>query len=282
MPIVDHVTIVGLGLIGGSLGMAIKRRRLARRVIGVSRRPSTIRRATARRAIDAGTTSLRDGVREADLVILAGPVETIVPLAQQAARFMPEGSVLTDVGSSKAQIVMALSHRLPQGVAFVGGHPIAGSELRGIDAADPALFDRSLCILTPTSRTDPRALRLVRALWMELAGRVVTMSPQRHDQLLGATSHLCHLLAWCLVDSTSAQALAIAPPSFREMTRIAKSDPALWESILLSNRGEILKAMSRFGLRWRALRAILAGSHRSELRRILRHAQLLRQTLEAR
>ena len=274
-----RVAIIGLGLIGGSLGLALTRRRLARRVIGVSRSPETLRRARRARAIHEGTTDLREAVRGADLVVLATPVETIVPLAKRAARFMRPGSVLTDVGSTKGAIVAALERGLPTGVAFVGGHPIAGSESRGFGAARHDLFDGSVCILTPTARTPRQALRRVAAFWKPLAERVVTMAPSAHDRLLAGASHLPHLLAYALAHAVDGRQLPMAPRSFLEMTRLAKSSPELWDDIFLSNRREVLAAMTRFERSWRLLRASIGRARRGALRAQLARAQAKREAL---
>jgi len=282
MALFNRVTIVGLGLIGGSLGMALRRKRLAHEVVGLSRKPSTIAQAKRRGAIDWGSTSAREAVHDADVVILATPVDTIVPQARRVARFMKPGSVLTDVGSTKARIVNNLEHALPKRIAFVGAHPLAGSEQRGIAAARAALFDGSVCIVTTTPRTDQRALQTVVRLWKRLTRRVVVLDPTTHDRLLAAVSHLPHLLAFCLVEATNHGALPLAPRSFLDATRVAKSDPDLWDDIFLSNRTALLAAIERFERRWRSLRRQLAEGDRVALRRFLSRAQSTRNALRER
>ncbi len=264
-----RIVIVGLGLIGGSLGLALKRRRLARRIIGVSHNPATLRRAKRLGAIDAGATALRDAVADADIVVLATPVGRIVPLATQAARFMRPGAVLTDVGSTKATILRTLERRLPRRVAFVGGHPIAGSERRGLSAASATLFDSAICILTPTARTDRRALSRVRALWAPLVDRVVLMRPEQHDRILAELSHLPHLLAYALARTADPRQLPHATRSYLEMTRVAKSDPGLWEHIFLSNRGALLKALDRFTAEMCTVTGAIRSGKAAHLRRLL-------------
>lgn len=266
---------------GGSLGLALKRRKLARRVIGVSRSRATIRQAIRRGAIDAGTTVPAEAVREADLVILAIPVDLIAKQGAALARRMKPGSVLTDLGSTKAAIVRRIEAAMPKGVAFVGSHPLAGSERRGLAAAQPDLYEATTCVVTKTPRTNAGAAARIARLWRGLGSNVVTMSPATHDELLAQVSHLPHLLAFTLARSASAQAQRVAPRSFLEMTRIAKSDPRLWEAILLSNRGSLLKAMARFEREWRQARASLTRAKAADLRRWLAQAQRQRERLDS-
>ena len=276
----DQVTIVGLGLIGGSLGMAIRRHRLAKEIIGVSRREATLRLAKRRGAITAGTTDVRRAVRDADLVILAVPVDDIVPLARRAARLMRPGSILTDVGSTKRMIVSRAEPAMPRGVAFVGGHPIAGSEQSGIEAAAPDLFRGAACVLTPTRQTHPAALRRVASFWRALGARVVLMSPAQHDRVLAASSHVPHLLAAALAHTAETHPLPRAPRSFLEMTRIARSQPELWTQIFLSNPAEILAAAGRVDRTWTALCSAIRQGDRARLRQLLASAQSKRDALD--
>lgn len=276
-----QVTIVGLGLIGGSIGLAARRSRAAGTVVGLSRHNATIRRARARRAIDWGTIDAARAVREADLVVIATPVDEIARHALKLTRFMKPGAVLTDVGSTKAVIVAALEGRLPHGAAFVGAHPIAGSERRGIEAADGELFKHSICVVTPTSRTDRRALAKVRRFWTRLGARVVSMTPARHDRLLAAGSHLPHLAAFALAGS-AAPGLPIAPRSYLDMTRIAQSDPDLWDDIFLSNRRAVLAAADGFNRELQRLRSAIVRGDRAALRRRLARSKARRDALEKR
>jgi prephenate dehydrogenase len=275
----NRIAIIGLGLIGGSMGMAIRRKRLAREVVGWSRRASTVQHARRRGAIDRGASSLSEAVRQAELVIVAAPVSAIVPLARQAARFMHPGTLLSDVGSTKGAIVRALERRLPNQVTFVGAHPLAGSEQQGIAAAQAALFDRSLCVVTPTEKTPRAATSRVKTLWQGIGSRVVILNPTTHDQLLAAVSHLPHLLAFCLMRATDRDALRVAPRSFLEATRVAKSDPDLWDGIFLSNRRAVLEAMDRFENQWTIMRRLLTVGDRRSLRRKLADAKRKRDPL---
>jgi len=276
----NRVTIIGLGLIGGSLGMALRHHRSAKTVVGYSRKSATLYRAKQCWAIDRGTSDLRAAVRDAELVVIATPVDAIVPIARRVARFCRPGTVLTDVGSTKAEIVRQLERWLPPHAAFVGGHPIAGSDQRGIDAAFPELFDGALYVVTPTPRTSRRAVSLVTRLWRPLVGRVARMSPSDHDRIFASTSHLPHLVATCLMDAVPTYTLAGAAPSFLDMTRLAKSDPDVWDDIFLSNRGPLLDAMDRFQTRWRTLRTLLARADRARLLRVLDRANRQRHALK--
>ncbi len=282
MALFGRVTIVGLGLIGGSLGMALKRRRLVSEVIGLSRSEATLRQAKRRGVIDWGTTDPRRAVEQSDIVILATPVETIVPLAKQLARFMPAGSILTDVGSVKSGIVRALESKLSRKIAFVGAHPLAGSEQRGIKAADARLFDGSTCIVTKTARTNLVALKRVVRFWKTLLPQVSVMSPKQHDRLLAAVSHLPHWIAFSLVNATEKSALAIAPRSFLDATRVAQSDPALWDDIFFSNRTALMRAMKQFDRHWQQLRTHLSRGNRATLLRLLMSAHARRHALQDR
>ena len=272
-----QITIVGLGLIGGSLGLAVRRRHLAGRVVGLSRRAATIRLAKRLGAINTGTTNAQQAVRDADIVIIATPVETIVPQAKRLARWMKPGSVITDVGSTKAGIVKGLGS-LPRGIAFVGGHPVGGSEQRGLDAAELDLFEDAFFILTPTTRTPRTAVARVTALWEPLVKRVVVMDPASHDRVMAQTSHLTHAVAFTL--SRAGAGADMISPSFLDATRVAKSDPALWDDIFLTNRREILRAIERFEREWRRLKQVLSRADRAGLLKFLARAKQLRDALE--
>ncbi len=274
-----QVTIVGLGLIGSSLGMALRKRKLARRVVGLSRSRATCARAKRAGAIDVGTTETSQAVADADVVVLATPVDSIVPYAHRLAHAMKPGALLTDVGSTKRAIVEQLERSLPKHVLFIGGHPVAGSEQRGLEAAEANLFDGAVHILTPTARTPRAALAAARKLWEPLAGAVIVMTPADHDRLLAQTSHLPHLLAYTLAQIVNPAPLPKAPRSFLDMTRIAKSDPDLWDDIFLSNRRELLAAMDTFHHEWHKLRTLLLRGRRAQLHRVLAQGKARRDAL---
>jgi prephenate dehydrogenase len=261
----DRLVIVGPGLIGGSLGMAARKKRLARRIVGVGRRRESLARAVQLGAVDEASLDLESAAAEADLVVLATGVETI---AQQAAAVLPrmrKGALLTDVGSAKATICRSVekvfSASAAEEVRFVGGHPMAGSERRGIGSARADLFQGAVCILTPTPSTDPggAALEIVRSLWKAVGCRVREMTPEEHDRLIAQISHLPHVAAACLVNAASDEALDLAASGFLDTTRVASGEPALWVAICMANREALLAALAALGGRlddfMRALRS---------------------------
>jgi prephenate dehydrogenase len=277
----EQVTIVGLGLMGGSLGIAMRRHGVAKQVVGVSRKASTLAAARRLGAIDAGAHDARHAAAEADLVVLATPVEMIITDGPVIADAMRPGSLLTDVGSTKQRIVEALEGAQP-GVGYLGSHPLAGSEQRGIAAARPGLFEGAACVVTPTRRTPARALRMITRLWRALGCRVVKMSAAEHDRQLAAVSHLPHALAYGLVHGTDPASLPIAPRSFLDATRIAESDPDLWDDIFLTNATALLEAMNRFDASWQRLRRAVQAGDRTALREFMAQAQQARKRLDAR
>ncbi|MFA5410620.1 MAG: prephenate dehydrogenase/arogenate dehydrogenase family protein [Candidatus Omnitrophota bacterium] len=275
MRLFDKVAIVGVGLIGGSLALAMKKKKLARKIIGVSRHKKTLSLARKNRAIDEGTQDLSI-VRDADLVILAAPVKTILRLAEKIAPLVKRDCVVIDVGSTKEEIVSKLDRLFSR---YVGTHPLAGSEKRGINNADPFIFEGSLCILTPTKNTDPAAKRKTEELWRKLGVRVVFLSGRAHDRILSFISHLPHLAAFSLIGIAPRQYLRFAASGLKDTTRIAASDPGLWADIFLSNAG-LLKAVSLFEDELRKIKSAIKSKDRSLLIKILKGAKKKRELLE--
>ncbi len=238
--------MVGVGLVGGSLAWGAKRRGLAREVIGVDVDPASSRRAVEQGVVDAMTT-MADGVRGADVVVLATPVGRLEAVAREVVRFTADSTVVTDVGSVKAPVVAQLE---PLFARFVGGHPMAGGERSGVSAASAALFDGARCVLTPTPRTDARALDVVERLWTGLGAAVLRMSPAAHDEWVAAVSHVPHVAAAALVNAAAAaaegRALSLAAGGFRDTTRVASGSPDLWRDICLMNREPVLAVLKSY------------------------------------
>jgi prephenate dehydrogenase len=255
-----QVTIIGAGLIGGSLGLALKRAGLARTVIGVGHRQASLDEAAARGAADRTTLSIAEGVRGSDLVVLATPVGLFRAAIERAAPSLEPGAVVIDVGSTKSDVVAAIETLMPPGRAFVGCHPIAGSEQRGVSHARADLFDGATCVVTPTPRTCPDALARVVALWQALGMVVRQTSPAAHDRLLAQVSHLPHVAAAALVGVMAEEAETLIGPGWAGTTRVASGDAALWRDILLSNAAEVAAALSAYeGYLARFREALLAG-----------------------
>lgn len=241
-----QVTIVGLGLMGGSLAGALRSR--CRAVVGVARRAETVEAALARGLVDQGTTDLASGVRRADVVVLAMPVRAIIRLLSEIGSLLPAGCLLMDIGSTKVQIVARMAD-LPSHIQPLGGHPMCGKETSGIAAADPTLYRGHIFILTPLPRTPETALALGLALVEAVGARPLLLDPERHDRLVAAISHLPYLLACALVGTTEAMASAdplvweIAASGFRDTSRLAASDVTMMLDILLTNKQAVLEAV---------------------------------------
>jgi len=249
-PLFQRVVIVGPGLIGGSLGMALRAGGLARHVVGVGHRRESLDLAVAMGAVDEATLDLPSAVPEADLVVLATSVGKICEQAGVVIPRMKRGALLTDAGSVKGAVCDAVAQALDEhpgaDVRFVGGHPLAGSERRGIRAARKDLYQGAACVITPPADTDPEALAKVRAMWEAVGCRVVQVPPDLHDRLLAQISHLPHAVAACLVNAVCDEALGLAAGGFMDTTRVASGDPGLWVDICTANRGALAEALRAF------------------------------------
>jgi prephenate dehydrogenase len=244
----DTVAIVGVGLIGGSIGLALRERKLARTIIGVGRRQTSLDVARQVGAIDHGVTSLADGVSRAQLVVICTPVDTIAERSIQTAAVCPAASLITDAGSTKENIVTAVDAALSgrrSGPRFVGSHPLAGDHRTGPTYARADLFENRTVVITPTDATRPAAVTETRGFWESLGADVVTMAPDKHDAALAMTSHLPHLVAVALAAATPSNLLPLAASGWRDTTRVAGGDPKLWEPIFAANRQHVLDALER-------------------------------------
>lgn len=276
MRIFKKVAIVGVGLIGGSIALAMKRKRIAGEIVGVSRHQSTLRAALKLKAIDKGSLDLKI-IKGADLVILCAPVETILKQADEIAAVAGKDFIITDVGSTKQEIVRKLGEIFP---GFIGSHPLAGSQKRGVLNASGDLFKGSLCILTPIAASDRSALRKIEGLWVALGAKVVLLSPARHDKILSLASHLPHIAAFSLTSAVPAELFRFTSGGFKDTTRIAASDNALWSGVFLTNRDNILRSISIFQKELSAIKSAIARKDKRRLQGILKKARLKRESLE--
>lgn len=258
----ERVAIVGLGLIGASIGLALHRLPKPPRVIGYDRDHEARTRAARSHAVDRTTFTPEDAAAEADLVVLATPVRTIVPLLGELVPHLRPDTVVTDTGSTKAVVVAAAAEQHPQ-VAFVGGHPMAGRLTQGTEAADGGLFAGTVWCLTPTEHTPPQAVERAVELVEALGARPHFLAPAEHDGLVAAISHLPYLLASTLMASASSDAgwremAALAAGGFRTMTRLVEAEPGMYADICLTNREAVVRQLDRYIAELEAVRAAVA------------------------
>jgi len=251
--IFDKVAIIGLGLIGSSIGHAIKRSQLARHVAGYARTQKTRDTALQIGFVDSVHDTAADAVTGADLTFVCVPVGISGAVAQDLAPSLKPGSIISDVGSVKQAVIEAMSPYIPEGVHFIPGHPIAGTEHSGPKAGFATLFDNRWCILTPLAETDAEALQKLTAFWQACGSMVDTMSPDHHDKVLAITSHLPQLIAYNIVgtvteleEDTQSEVTKFSAGGFRDFTRLAASDPVMWRDICIANRDAILEMLGRF------------------------------------
>ncbi|MBI2970115.1 MAG: prephenate dehydrogenase/arogenate dehydrogenase family protein [Gammaproteobacteria bacterium] len=250
---INRAAILGVGLIGGSLARALKRARFCGHIAGFGRSRASLRKAVELGVIDSFSTDAAKAVADADLVVLATPLATTEDLCRRMAAGLRGDAVITDVGSVKGSVVEAARAALDAEHFgnFVPGHPIAGTEKSGVEHSFPQLFDDHLVILTPVQETTVRSLELVKTMWGECGARVVLLPVDRHDQVLAATSHLPHMLAYALVDCLAAMQdreaiFQFAAGGFADFTRIASSSPKMWHDVCFSNRQQMLPVLDRF------------------------------------
>lgn len=280
---IREITIIGLGLIGGSLGMALKKSRPEIRVAGVDLALDTIDEAVCRKAIDWGTVQIGEGVRTADLVILATPVSAMLTTVYKLLPYLKEGAILTDVGSTKTQIVEIMAEILPPAVHFIGGHPMAGSEKGGLAGASELLFENAAYVLTPLPRTDFQAIDGLRDILDSLGAQIIILSPAEHDRKVAAVSHLPHLIASALVNTVGSLEeeeqgyFTLAAGGFRDTTRIAASQSGLWCDILLGNRQALLPLLEEFLGALQEFEKVLLTKDAGRLTALLNTARLWRE-----
>ena len=277
-----HIAIIGVGLLGGSVGLAAKAADERVRVTGIGRREASLRQALEAGAIDVGTLDVAQGVAEADLVVLASPLEAY---REQLAALRPalrRGATVTDVGSTKAQVVRLAERVLGAGGPFVDSHPMAGSERRGVEFARADLFRNATCIVTPTPRTPPARVRLVERFWQSLGAVTVRLSPAEHDRAVARASHLPHVLAAALVRLQHDDELDLAGGGLLDTTRVASGDPAMWREILLTNRSAVLSGLARTGREIDHLAKLLERGDARRLEEYLAQAKSRRDAIIAR
>jgi prephenate dehydrogenase len=276
------LSILGVGLLGGSIGLAAKAKAIPCHITGYGHRQVSLDAALQAGAIDVATTDLAQAVRGARLVILATPIRFFEKMLESLAPLLPPGSVVTDVGSTKRSVVAAAERILPAGVHFVGSHPMAGSEKQGVEWARADLFTGARCLMTPTKHTDPEAFAFVRSFWSSLGMRLTELTAHEHDRRVAEFSHLPHLLAAALVSLQDEAALDLVGNGFLDTTRIAGGDGSLWRDILLDNQDNVQAAVGKLRRQLGHVLRLLKEKKGEELAAWLNRASTRRRDLMAR
>lgn len=274
------ITVLGVGLIGASFALGMKKKGLCRHVTGYGRNRANLENAKTRGIIDSFGEDPADACKDADLIFFSTPVGSFLDIAVRAAPACKKGAVITDAGSVKGGLVYAMERLMPEGVNYIGGHPIAGSDRSGIDAAHAGLFDNAMCIITPTPNSDEGALRNVKELWQAMGAKIITMDPAKHDRIYASVSHLPHVIAYALVNTVAGidpSYLEFAGQGFRDMTRIASSSSELWRDVCMLNRENLIELISVFQKNIDSLSGYLRASDPDSIEREFRKARTLRQ-----
>ncbi len=284
----QQVTIIGVGLLGGSLGLVLKERKLAKTVVGIGRRQSNLELAVELGAIDRFCSEPQEAVQDSDFIVLATPVDTYVSHVQRWGQHVSAGTIVSDVGSVKGQLVVDLEEALPGNGHFVGAHPIAGKEKSGVAYASAQLFEGARCIVTPTSRTNVEALGKVRRVWEQAGSDVLSMDPMVHDWVLGAVSHLPHVAAFSLMHALDdlqgdtpkdLRLLDFSGGGLRDTTRIAASSPEMWRDICLANRENLLKMVDQYITQLQAFKQLMKDQDGDGIADNIEQAKTLRERL---
>jgi prephenate dehydrogenase len=273
------ITVIGLGLLGSSVCLAVSRALPGVKTAGFSHRPST--RAKARRLKVAGEVfdDIRESVADADIVILATPIATFEGIFREIADALPPNCIVTDVGSTKVIPHQWADKHLPKTVSYVGSHPIAGSEQRGVEFGRDDLFDRALCILTTTKTTNKKSLRILKAFWSALGCVVKIMSPAEHDRILADVSHLPHIAAAALVNASNPEELKFAGKGFMDSSRIASGPANIWTDVLVTNTKNVTNGIDRLTAELTKLKKAIRSGDRKKIEKLLEAARTKRSNL---
>ncbi|MBN2313159.1 MAG: prephenate dehydrogenase/arogenate dehydrogenase family protein, partial [Sedimentisphaerales bacterium] len=274
-----QISVIGLGLLGGSIASGVLRCFSGVKVVGFSHRPSTREKARELTVASEVLDSLERSVEKADLVILATPIGTFEDIFGRIAEVLPDGCVVTDVGSTKVLPHRWAAQKLPRRVQYVGSHPIAGSELRGVDFARDDLCDRAMCILTATQKTNPQAVKLLEEFWTKLGCSVKFMKPAEHDRIFANVSHVPHITAAALTNAMSGKELRFAGKGFMDTSRIASGPANIWADVLLTNTGNISKGIDKVIAELLKLKKAVDNKDREKVEKLLAAAKNKRAAL---
>ena len=281
-PFFNRVTIFGIGLIGASFALALKKHGLCNEVIGNGRNEENLRMAKEKKIIDSFELDPVKACINTDLVLFATPVGIFLDIAKKVRDSLKNGAIVTDVGSVKGKLVHDMEKVMPGGVFFVGGHPIAGSDRSGIDTASAEIFQSAKCIITPTDRTEKKALETVITLWKTFGSVVTIIDPDEHDRIYAAVSHLPHLLAYQMVNTVAdinSSYLVFSGQGFKDTTRIASSHPELWRDICILNRDNLLEYVEMFKNNLDRVSQYLRAYDAESLEKDFKKARTLRESL---
>lgn len=276
------VSIIGVGLIGGSLALALKEKGLTEKITGYGRDEERLKKALELGIIDRFTTSIKEA-SEAEAVVLATPIGVFEKIAKEMVNYLKKGIIVFDVGSIKEAVVKNLEKIMPEGVHFVGTHPIAGSDRTGFEYARGDLFEGSKVIITPTENTNRVAMEKVSMLWQKVGATVEFMNAQEHDRVYATVSHLPHLISFCLVNTVSEideNFLKYAGSGFKSSTRIAKSSPDLWNDIFIFNKENVIFCLDIFVSKLEEVRRLISDQNFEGLKKFLESAKKLRETMD--
>jgi prephenate dehydrogenase len=273
------ISIIGLGLMGGSLAAACRKKFPKARIIGISRSREALALAIKKKWVHEATSDVRAGALDADLVVLCTPVDTFLPYLKTIDKVCAKDALVMDVGSVKASVLWEVNAHKWKRLSFVGCHPMVGSHRRGIQAVDPSLYQGGLVLLTPDRKTCASSYKMAKKFWACFLSKIVELTPEMHDRLVGEVSHLPHAIAACLMHLVSAPALKIASTGFRDTTRIAAAASSIWAPIFTSNRKVMLGVLNRFGRKLQTFKAILRAGNSKKLARFLDQAQQKRQSI---
>lgn len=282
----NKVAIIGVGLIGGSLAIVLREKGITKNIIGIGRGIKNLETAKKLGVIDEYTQDAKQGVKDADLVIIATPVASIARIVQEILPSLKSGAIITDVGSVKKSILDEIEGFLPSAIHFVAGHPIAGTENAGVEAAFPALFQNRNCIITPTEKTNKEALHKIKMLWETAGSHIVLMDALKHDKILAAVSHLPHMVAYSLVNAVAdmkdfdENILNYSAGGFKDFTRIASSPPEMWRDICLLNKDAILDVIHRFQETLKKIETMIEKSDKEGLTKEFERAKEIRDSLK--
>jgi len=270
------LTIIGVGLIGGAIALDVKKNKLADEVVGVVRRAESIDECKRLGVVDKATLSVNEGVKDADFIVLATSISIMPKIAEEILKNIKKDTVVIDVASVKGDLVKKLEGIL--GNHYVGTHPMAGSEKRGVSAAREDLYKKATCIITPTSKTEPKALKVVMEFWTRLGARIMVLTPDKHDRVVSLISHLPHITAACLVNSIAGEeeAISCVGPGFKDSTRIASSPPELWQEICEWNKDQILQSIVKHQRELEDVRVHIERSNWDMLLQKLKNAKEIR------